>query len=152
MIKLVYCLRRLPELSRGEFQRYWRENHAPLVKMHSQTLRIRRYVQVHTSDDPVSEALRATRPGPEPYDGVAELWYDSAEDMMAGATTAEGSLFAWPEASAGRGRGLRTSIQRRGSREPAPAPRAAIDPRHQWYYHPCVGTRFRHRRLRGARR
>ncbi len=90
MIKLVYCLRRLPELSRGEFQRYWRENHAPLVKMHSQTLRIRRYVQVHTSDDPVSEALRATRPGPEPYDGVAELWYDSAEDMMAGATTAEG--------------------------------------------------------------
>ena len=90
MIKLVYCLRRLPELSRQEFQRYWRENHAPLVKMHSQTLRIRRYVQVHTSDDPVSEALRATRPGPEPYDGVAELWYDSAEDMMAGATTPEG--------------------------------------------------------------
>ncbi len=90
MIKLVYCLRRLPELSREEFQRYWRENHAPLVKKHSGTLRIRRYVQVQTSDGPATEALRATRPGPEPYDGVAELWFDSAEDVMAGATTAEG--------------------------------------------------------------
>ncbi|HEY5625473.1 MAG TPA: EthD domain-containing protein [Dehalococcoidia bacterium] len=29
MIKLVYCLRRLPELTREEFQRYWRQNHAP---------------------------------------------------------------------------------------------------------------------------
>ncbi len=60
------------------------------MKKHSQTLRIRRYVQVHTSDDPVSEALRASRPGPEPYDGVAELWFDSAEDVMAGGATREG--------------------------------------------------------------
>ena len=90
MIKLVYCLRRLPTLSREEFQRYWRENHAPLVKKHSETLRIRRYVQVHTTDSPVTEAVRASRPGPEPYDGVAELWFDSADEMMAGATTAAG--------------------------------------------------------------
>ena len=90
MIKLVYCLRRRPELSREEFQRYWRENHAPLVKKHSETLRIRRYVQAHTSDSQLTEALRASRPGPEPYDGVAELWFDSAEDVMAGGTTREG--------------------------------------------------------------
>ena len=78
MIKLVYCLRRLPQLSREEFQRYWRENHAPLVKKHSETLRIRRYVQVHTSDDSVTEALRARRPvqdssrpaGRRPWAGV----------------------------------------------------------------------------------
>ena len=90
MIKLVYCLRRLPELSLEEFQRYWRENHAPLVKKHSEALRIRRYVQVHTRTDPATEALRATRPGPEPYDGVAELWFDSAQDVTAGGTTPEG--------------------------------------------------------------
>ena len=90
MIKLVYCLRRLPTLSREEFQRYWRENHAPLVKKHSETLRIRRYVQVHTTDSQVTEVVRASRPGPEPYDGVAELWYVSAEEMIAGATTPEG--------------------------------------------------------------
>src|SRR5690242_16791764 len=31
VIKLVFVLRRKPSLSREEFQRYWRERHAPLV-------------------------------------------------------------------------------------------------------------------------
>lgn len=90
MIKLVYCLRRLPHLSREEFQRYWRETHAPLVRKHAQALRIRRYVQVHTLDSPVNEALRSGRGGPEPFDGVAELWWDSPEDLAAVMATPEG--------------------------------------------------------------
>ena len=40
MIKLTFCLRRLPHLSREEFQRYWREQHAPLVAKHAKTLGI----------------------------------------------------------------------------------------------------------------
>jgi hypothetical protein len=32
MIKLVFCLRRLPHLSRGEFQCYWLDSHGPLVR------------------------------------------------------------------------------------------------------------------------
>jgi uncharacterized protein (TIGR02118 family) len=76
VLKLVFCLRRLPHLSRAEFQRYWRETHGPLVRRHAAALRIRRYVQVHTLDDPLQDALRATRGGPEAYDGVAELWWD----------------------------------------------------------------------------
>jgi len=32
MIKLVFCLRRLPNLSREEFQRYWLDTHGPLVR------------------------------------------------------------------------------------------------------------------------
>ncbi|MEW6270992.1 MAG: EthD domain-containing protein [Thermodesulfobacteriota bacterium] len=43
MLKLVFCLTRLPHLSREEFQRYWRERHAPLVRSHAATLRIQRY-------------------------------------------------------------------------------------------------------------
>ena len=82
MIKLVFCLRRLPALTRDEFQRYWYGTHAPLVRRHAAALRIRRYVQVHTLDDPVQDALRASRGGPEAYDGVAELWWDSREDLM----------------------------------------------------------------------
>ena len=31
MIKLVFCLRRKPGMTREEFQRYWREQHASLV-------------------------------------------------------------------------------------------------------------------------
>ena len=83
MVKLVFCARRLPQLSRAEFQRYWREVHGPLVRRHAAALRIRRYVQVHTLDDPLQDALRAGRGGPEAFDGVAELWWDSRDDLLA---------------------------------------------------------------------
>jgi len=79
VVKLVFALRRLPHLSRAEFQRYWRERHAPLVKRHAKVLGIRRYVQLHTLDTPLNAALRGTRGGPEEYDGVAEIWFDAAE-------------------------------------------------------------------------
>jgi uncharacterized protein (TIGR02118 family) len=81
VIKLTFALRRLPHLSRSEFQRYWREEHAPLVKKNAEALRIRRYVQLHALDHPANEALRASRQAPEPYDGVAELWWESFEDL-----------------------------------------------------------------------
>jgi uncharacterized protein (TIGR02118 family) len=81
MVKLVFCARRLPHLSRAEFQAYWHETHGPLVRRHAATLRIRRYVQVHMLDHPVQDGLRASRGGPEPYDGVAELWWDSLDDL-----------------------------------------------------------------------
>ena len=78
MVKLVFALRRLPHLSRAEFQRYWHEQHAPLVKKHAETLGIRRYVQLHTLDTPLNQGLRGTRGGPEEFDGVAEIWFDEA--------------------------------------------------------------------------
>jgi uncharacterized protein (TIGR02118 family) len=84
MIKLVFTLRRREGMTREEFQRYWREQHAPLVKRHAQTLRIRRYVQVHARETDLDEAVAAAR-GSEPrsYDGVAELWWDSLEELAA---------------------------------------------------------------------
>ena len=90
MIKLVFCLRRLPHLSRAEFQRYWRETHAPLVRRHAATLGIRRYVQTHTDDDALNAMLQASRGGPDAYDGVAELWWESAEALAAATDTPEG--------------------------------------------------------------
>ena len=90
MIKLVFCLHRLPHLSLEEFQRYWRETHGPLVRARAKTLRIRRYVQVHTRENPINDALRQSRGGPEPYDGVAELWWDSAEDLATAMASPEG--------------------------------------------------------------
>jgi len=81
MIKLVFCLRRLPELSFEDFQRYWRDVHGPLVRERAQALGVRRYVQAHTLRDPFNEALRCGRGGPEPYDGVAELWWDDYESL-----------------------------------------------------------------------
>ena len=77
MIKLVFCLTRKDGLTREEFQRYWRENHAPLVAARAEVLKIRRYVQVHSLPAEAQVATRASRSAPPEYDGVAELWWDS---------------------------------------------------------------------------
>jgi uncharacterized protein (TIGR02118 family) len=84
MIKLVFTLRRREGMTREEFQRYWREKHAPLVQQHAATLHIRRYIQVHLRETDLDEAIAAPR-GSQPhfYDGVAELWWDSLEDLSA---------------------------------------------------------------------
>jgi len=93
MIKLVFSLRRREDMTREEFQRYWREEHAPLVKRHAEALRIRRYVQTHAQATDLDAALSGSR-GSEAglYDGVAELWWDSLEDLLAAFTSQEGQL------------------------------------------------------------
>jgi uncharacterized protein (TIGR02118 family) len=84
MIKLVFTLRRREGMTREDFQRYWREKHAPLVQRHAATLHIRRYVQVHLHETELNEAVAAQRGSqPQFYDGVAELWWDSPEDLAA---------------------------------------------------------------------
>jgi len=88
MIKLTFCLTRLPSLSREAFQKYWFENHAPLVARHREVLRILRYVQLHSISHPANDAIRASRLAPEMYDGVAELWWDSIEDVLGDPTPA----------------------------------------------------------------
>ena len=84
MIRLVFALRRKPELSRAEFQAYWLEQHAPLVASFASDLKILRYVQTHTLDDPGNAAAQAARGDMEPeYDGVAELWWASEKELEA---------------------------------------------------------------------
>jgi uncharacterized protein (TIGR02118 family) len=84
MVKLVFTLRRREDMTREEFHRYWREQHAPLVKRHADALHIRRYVQVRARDTDLDETIAGAR-GSEPrfYDGVAELWWDSLEELVA---------------------------------------------------------------------
>lgn len=98
MIKLTYCLHRLPSLTREEFQRYWRETHAPLVAAAGPALGIRRYVQCHTVASAIGEGTADGRNMPhgegEDYDGVAELWFDSEDAVAAMTATAEGMRHA----------------------------------------------------------
>jgi uncharacterized protein (TIGR02118 family) len=94
MIKLVFVLRRRSDLTREEFQRYWLEHHAPLVRSSAEALGIRRYVQVHTLPDGMHAALRASREAPEAYDGVAELWFDSLDALAAAVATDDGQAAA----------------------------------------------------------
>jgi uncharacterized protein (TIGR02118 family) len=90
MIKLMFCLRRLPTLSSEQFQEYWLNRHAPLVRTVAPLLRIRRYVQSHSFVDARLAPAIAARGGTvAPYDGVAELWWDSIEDIIAAGATEE---------------------------------------------------------------
>lgn len=88
MIKITFCLTRKPGLSREAFQDYWFNKHAPLVKSHRDALRIARYVQMHTGDYEMNDIVRAARAdgklenAPDIYDGVAQLWWNSLEDLM----------------------------------------------------------------------
>ncbi len=90
MIKLIYCLKRQSHLSREEFLDYWLNTHGPLVREHAAAMKVRRYIQLHTTDEKTNEAIRASRGSPEGFDGVAELWFESREEMREGASTPEG--------------------------------------------------------------
>lgn len=82
MIKLTFCLKRLPNLSREEFQTYWREKHAPLVAKHARTLGIARYVQTHALTHEFNGVMQQSREAPDMYDGIAELWFESWEALF----------------------------------------------------------------------
>jgi len=67
------------------------QKHGPLVRSHAETLRIRRYVQTHTLDNAgLQRGIASYRGAPEAYDGVAELWWDSLDDLLQAPATPEG--------------------------------------------------------------
>ena len=86
MIKLTFALVRRSGFTRESFQAYWCDHHAPLVASVRDVLRIRRYVQLHSLPAEDSATLRRARGGPEGFDGVAQLWWDSLEDMQGAGT------------------------------------------------------------------
>jgi EthD domain len=95
LISIVFCLRRLPTLSPEDFYRYWLDHHGQLVRSHAATLRIRRYKQGHTfADARVDPAAQARGCDVPPYDGVAEVSWDSVEDLVEASSTAQGRAAA----------------------------------------------------------
>lgn len=90
MIKFVYCVRRRPELSVEDFRKYWLEKHGPLVRSYANALRAKRYVQSHTLASPLNAAAQQPRGTKPPYDGITEVWWDSAEDLAKALSTPEG--------------------------------------------------------------
>ena len=78
MVKLMACLKRKPGMSEAEFHRYWKDVHGPLVNSTAEFMRyVRKYVQSHT----VSHTVPGVATAPTPFDGVAELWFDSLDDV-----------------------------------------------------------------------
>ena len=80
MIKLIYCINRLPGMSVEDFRRYWCETHAPIA---ARIPGVRRYVQCHTLPELYD------RDTPPPYDGAAELWFDDLDALRAATRSPE---------------------------------------------------------------
>ena len=91
MIKLTFAVRRRTDIDQAEFYRYWRDHHGPLVRSLQPALGIRRYVQTHRIETPLNAALQAGRGALEPFDGVAELWWDDLDALVGAASSPEGS-------------------------------------------------------------
>jgi uncharacterized protein (TIGR02118 family) len=90
VLKLTFCLRRRPGMTVPEFQDYWLNRHGPLVRSLQPALGMVRYVQVHRRDDALGRGMRTARGAPEPYDGVAELWWADEQSFRASGRTPEG--------------------------------------------------------------
>ncbi len=77
MVKLMYIITPKAGLTRDEFQRYWLDIHAPIVK---EIPHLERYVV---------NVFRPRSDGTSPViGGVAEQWFASAEAMRAALSTA----------------------------------------------------------------
>jgi uncharacterized protein (TIGR02118 family) len=73
MIKLVYCISKRAGLTDEEFFGYWKNVHGPIG---ARIPRLRKLVQSHRV------AVPGDRRQPD-YDGMAELWFDDMEALLA---------------------------------------------------------------------
>ena len=77
MIKYIICATRKAGMTHEEFSVYWRNQHGPLVRSVPEFMpHVRKYVQCHL----VGEAVPLGAAGD--YDGVAELWFDSVDELV----------------------------------------------------------------------
>ena len=90
MIKLIMCLCRRADMTREQFQDYWMNQHGPFFMKHAAEMRAKKYVQSHTIDTPLNEGMRTSRGMLPEYDGVAEVWFESEEDLMEAMNSLEG--------------------------------------------------------------
>jgi uncharacterized protein (TIGR02118 family) len=72
MIKLVYCITKKPNLTDEEFFHYWKNVHGPIG---ARIPRLRKLVQ--------SQRLSVAADRAPDYDGMAELWFDDVESLLA---------------------------------------------------------------------
>jgi hypothetical protein len=83
MIKLVFCVRRKPELSVSEFRKRWRDyqTHTRSIAKALNAVRLTHSLTLAIEEN---EAFMLTRGTAEPFDGVIEVWWKDAAQAMAG--------------------------------------------------------------------
>ena len=82
-IRLIFCLRRRPELTREEFQAYWLNRHADIMRRYAPLLNVASYTQLHTVHVPELSGISEVRGTPEAFDGVAEACFETLQSILA---------------------------------------------------------------------
>jgi uncharacterized protein (TIGR02118 family) len=89
MIKVVYCISKKANLTDEEFFHYWKHVHGPIG---ARIPRLRKLVQSH----------RVSVPGDRrqaDYDGMAELWFDDMDALLAARQSPEWNASTEDEAN-----------------------------------------------------
>ncbi|MDY6821347.1 MAG: EthD domain-containing protein [Deferribacterota bacterium] len=94
MIRLEFVLKKREDIASDKFYEYWLNNHGTLVAKHREALKVQKYIQLHTIDDELNHIFSQQRGTMGPYDGVAELWWNSMEDLVAAFQSQEGQFAA----------------------------------------------------------
>ncbi len=89
MVKVVYCITKKAALTDEEFFRYWKNIHGPIG---ARIPGLRRLVQSH------GVVVRGDKRSPD-YDGVAELWFDDVEALLAARQSPEWKASSEDEAN-----------------------------------------------------
>ncbi len=91
MLKLTFCMYRLPHLTREQFQNYWENKHPLSAPSNAvEVLGIRKYIQVFPLSEADNSSVKKVRNGSNEFDGVAEIWIDDLETFTTKWKTGEG--------------------------------------------------------------
>lgn len=82
MIKMMFGIKKLPEISEQEFHSYWREKHGVLAQKILPSAGVSRYVQNHLIDFKLDPDPRGLQGMAEPFDGVVEIAWGSLEKVQ----------------------------------------------------------------------
>ncbi len=84
MIRLVYCINRREDISIEEFRDFW--NDRQLSELYKEYSRIFRPIQIMRNlvlKVPMNPTISERKDMGKPYDGVIEIWWDSAKELIA---------------------------------------------------------------------
>ena len=87
-VKLIALLKAKPGMSRADFEKRWVQEHAPLVLKFKNVKGYRINIAIEEYQEIEGEL---------PYDGTAELWWDSLEELQEDFASPEG-IFAGADA------------------------------------------------------
>ena len=90
MIKMIAVVWKKPGLTDEQFEDLWFNGHGTLARRCSARMGFVKYVQSHKLPSKLMDDFSKDRGWSEPPDGVAEVWWESEESMMAALGTPEG--------------------------------------------------------------